>query len=216
MSDIQNLVQAVISRLPSGTKAHKQARAVVALAGAPASGKSTLANDLAAALTQAGWRAQVLPMDGFHLDNRLLEARGLLPRKGAPDTFDCAGFAALCARLKTDPNIVHPLFDRSRDIAIAGAGWIGADCDTVVIEGNYLLYDAEGWRDLRPYWDVAIRLDVPEQELRSRLMARWRHYGLTEAEACDRVDGNDLPNARQVAAHALAPDLIWPEPVRTT
>ena len=198
------LAEQVLPRLPKGR------RGLVALAGAPGSGKSTLAARLAKALTAAGRRALVVPMDGFHLDNRLLDARGLRARKGAPETFDLAGWHHLVMRLRSAPNVIYPLFDRARDLAVAGAGEVGRDCDTVVLEGNYLLFDAEGWRELAPQWDVAVRLDVPEPELRRRLVQRWLDFGLSQDEAAARADGNDMANARLLADHALPADLIWP------
>ncbi|CUH77755.1 Pantothenate kinase [Tritonibacter multivorans] len=198
------LAELVLPRLPKGR------RALVALAGAPGSGKSTLADRLARALTAAGRRAQVVPMDGFHLDNRLLDARDLRARKGAPDTFDLQGLSHLVARLRQDPQVIYPLFDRARDLAVAGAGEVAAECDTVVLEGNYLLFDQPGWRDLRAFWDVAIRLNVADAELRRRLVQRWLDHGLTKQDATARADANDMVNARLLAEHALPADLDWP------
>lgn len=198
------LAEMVLPRLPQGR------RALVALAGAPGSGKSTLADRLASALTAAGRQAQVVPMDGFHLDNRVLDARGLRARKGAPETFDLAGLRHLSERLVAESHVVYPLFDRARDLAVAGAGEVTQACDTVVLEGNYLLFDQPGWRDLRPLWDVAIRLDVSEAELRRRLVQRWVDHGLTQQDAEARADGNDMVNARLLVENALPADLIWP------
>lgn len=182
-------------------------RRLVALAGAPASGKSTLAEALAEALGRAGASVQVVPMDGFHLDNHILEARGLLARKGAPETFDAAGFVHLVARLKAEHDVVYPLFDRSRDIAVAGAGHVDGTCDTVVVEGNYLLFDEDPWRQLMPLWDMSIRLTTPVPVLRERLVARWLAHGLPPHEAKARAEGNDLENAKRIAAQALEGDI---------
>ncbi|MEX5727604.1 pantothenate kinase [Rhodovulum iodosum] len=178
-------------------------RRLIALAGAPGSGKSTLASALAEALG-----ASVVPMDGFHLDNRILTARGLLPRKGAPETFDAGGFLRLVGALHEPEDVYFPVFDRARDIAIAGAGCVGAACRTVVLEGNYLLFDAPVWRDLRPFWDVAVYLSVPEAALRHRLTARWLDHGLPPEEAAARAEGNDMANARLVDARRLPADLV--------
>ncbi len=184
-----------IAATPSSGK-----RRLVALAGPPGSGKSTLATQLASSIERAGRRAEVAPMDGFHLDNGLLTARGLLHRKGAPETFDLAGFARLVTRLKDEEEVIYPKFDRDRDLAIAGAGVIGPECETVVVEGNYLLLDAPGWRDLSAHWDFRVYLDVPEEELTRRLVGRWLAHGLTWKDAEQRANANDLPNARLVAS----------------
>lgn len=175
-------------------------RIVVALAGAPASGKSTLAEMLAA---RAG--GAVLPMDGFHLDDRVLEPRGQLPRKGAPETFDVGGFARVVQALRDGGEVVHPVFDRTREIAIAGAGVIAAEVRVVVVEGNWLLLDAPGWRDVGP-WDLTVRLDVPEDELRARLETRWADFDAGTRTA--KIDGNDLPNARLVRTGSCPADVV--------
>ncbi|MDE9451672.1 AAA family ATPase [Aliiroseovarius sp. Z3] len=182
-------------------------RRLVALAGPPASGKSTLSSSLSDQLIAAGCKTQVVPMDGFHLDNRILTARGLLPRKGAPETFDIDGFKRLVDALPHSETAYFPLFDRDRDIAIAGAGHVSAGCDTVVIEGNYLLFDAPGWRDLHRCWDYSIRLDVPPDVLEKRLVERWLAHGLTLDQARARAADNDLRNANCVAQSSLKADI---------
>ncbi|WP_306119446.1 MULTISPECIES: nucleoside triphosphate hydrolase [unclassified Roseitalea] len=173
-------------------------RRLVAIAGPPGSGKSTLAEAVVARLLGRGVAAVQMPMDGFHLDNRLLEPRGLLPRKGAPETFDFAGFAATLGRIRTEPSVIVPVFDRSREIAIAGAAEIRAETRIVVVEGNYLCLDEAPWRDLAPLWDLSIFLDVPMPELERRLLARWRGHGFGPQAARDKALGNDLPNAERV------------------
>lgn len=185
----------------------KGARRLVAIAGAPASGKSTLAAALAARLTQAGCPAQVVPMDGFHLHNDILTERGLIHKKGAPQTFDAGGFLHLVSRLSGETEVFFPQFDRARDIAIAGAGEIGASCDTVIIEGNYLLHDAPIWRELTAHWDLAIRLDVATRVLRERLVDRWLAHGLTPAQATKRAEENDLKNVETITQHQLPADI---------
>lgn len=178
-------------------------RRLVALAGAPASGKSTLADALADTLRAEGACVQVVPMDGFHLDNAILNARGLLARKGAPQTFDAAGFVQLVGRLRHETSVVYPLFDRARDIAIAGAAEVGAQCDTVIVEGNYVLFDQPLWRSLAAIWDSSIRLDVPKDILEQRLVARWVAHGLDVQVALVLAQENDLPNAQMVLEHML-------------
>lgn len=189
-------------------------RRLVAIAGAPASGKSTLAEALPDMLESRGRRAALIPMDGFHLDNRILDARGLRARKGAPETFDAAGLAALLIRAKQGEPVIHPVFDRSRDIAIAGAGEVPEDVDLVLVEGNYLLLREPPWNALWPLWDLTIALHVPEDELRARLLERWRGHGLSPGEAAVKTEGNDLPNARFVAANSTKADLIFGAPPR--
>lgn len=199
MSTIEDRVAAIVARLPE----RAGARRLIALAGPPATGKSTIADALRDALAAGGANAVVVPMDGYHLDNRILSARGLLPRKGAPETFDARGFIAMIRRLKAGEETFVPVFDRSRDIAIAGAGLVPANADTIIVEGNYLMFDEAPWRDLAPLWDVALFLDASEAVLRERLVQRWRHYGLADDAALARAEENDLPNARLVLGRRL-------------
>lgn len=179
-------------------------RRLIAIAGPPASGKSTLADAVAENLPDAC----VVPMDGYHLDNRILAERGLLHRKGAPETFDVEGFRNLLKRLKTDREVIYPLFDRELDRAIAGAGCIDEDIETIVVEGNYLLLGVPGWRALHPFWDFTSYLSVPQDVLRDRLMQRWHRHGYSVQEATRKTETNDLPNARLTAQHMLEPDLL--------
>ncbi|MBS8226908.1 nucleoside/nucleotide kinase family protein [Vannielia litorea] len=187
---------------------HTGRRRLVALAGPPASGKSTLAETLARDLTAQGCPAEIVPMDGFHLDNRILSRRGLIGRKGAPESFDAAGLLRLLSALRDDAQVHYPVFNRERDISIGGAGEVGEGCDTVIVEGNYLLLDAPVWREMARQWDISIQLEVPLDVLEARLTQRWRDHAIPEAEAKRRIHENDLVNARHVAANALAADYV--------
>lgn len=185
------------------------ARQLVAVAGPPASGKSTLAASLVETLVTRGHEAVLMPMDGFHLDNRLLETRGLLARKGAPETFDFGGFLAALRRVQTEKSVILPIFDRTREIAIAGAQEIRPETRIVVVEGNYLCLDEDPWRDLMPFWALSVFLEVPLPELEARLMERWLSHGHDRKAAAAKVEGNDMMNARRVLGAIGSADLIF-------
>lgn len=182
-------------------------RKLVAIAGAPASGKSLLGAALRDALCNKGVRAELVPMDGFHLDNRILDLCGLRARKGAPETFDVAGFISLVRRLRYEDDVYYPLFDRARDLSIAGAGVITSDCEIVIIEGNYLLFDADPWSDLAGRWDLSIWLNTPEEVIVRRCIDRWLSHGFDRDAARQRAEGNDLINARRILAARLPADI---------
>lgn len=191
-----------ISKAPKTGK-----RRLVAVAGAPASGKSTIAETIAQQLCDMGQKAQVVPMDGFHLENATLDRMEMRSRKGAPETFDVKGLSALITRLQSAAHVSFPTFDRAADCAVLDGGHLSADIETVVIEGNYLLFDAQDWRDLHSLWDFRVFLHVPEDVLRARLVDRWLAHDHTQAQAEARADGNDLANARRIYAHRLPCDL---------
>lgn len=131
--------------------ARSDRRQLVALVGPPGAGKSHVSDALAAGLAErVPGRAAILTMDGYHLDDGLLAARGDLARKGAPHTFDLDGFAVMLDRLAADDGrpVLVPVFDRALEISRAGARQIDAAARLIVVEGNYLLLDRPGWRDL--------------------------------------------------------------------
>ena len=170
-------------------------RFIVGLAGPPGSGKSTMAAAVVAAL---GPGARAVPMDGFHYDDAMLIARGLRHRKGAPETFDAAGFIHLIRRLREGGEVAIPVFDRSMELSRAAADVVLATDRLLVVEGNWLLLDEAPWTDLAPLFDLTAAFDVPEAELDRRLMDRWAHHGKSPADARAWIDGNDLPNIRRV------------------
>jgi pantothenate kinase len=184
-------------------------RRVVAIAGAPGSGKSTFAETLCADLNRSSPDfARVLAMDGFHFDDRVLDARGQRARKGAPHTFDVGGLGAMLDRLRADDGseIAVPVFDRSLEISRAGAALIPGAVRLILVEGNYLLLDDPGWTPLRARFDATVMVEVPRERLIERLTARWRGYGYEDAALRAKLDGNDLVNADLIASHSMAAD----------
>lgn len=179
-------------------------RSVTAVCGPPGAGKSTLSDELAARLNERDpGSAAVFPMDGYHYDDLILNARGWRPRKGAPHTFDVGGFRHMLMRLKQneEDEIAVPVFDRSIEIARNSARVIPKTVRHLIVEGNYLLLDEAPWRDLDPLFDTTVFLSVPLAELERRLAERWQN--LPEADRKAKLEENDLPNARQVVSGSL-------------
>ena len=201
MSEIASIAAAIFKRAAGAQ------RFVVAIAGPPGSGKSTLAQRLNVVLPEDA--SAVVPMDGFHFDDVVLESRGLRPRKGAPETFDYAGFAALLKRIRAgEPEIAIPVFDRSMELSRAGASIIGPGVKFVLVEGNYLLLDEEPWSALSGLFDFSIFVDVPRGELERRLLERWRGHGKSDEDARAWIASNDLPNIERVLARRRQADLV--------
>lgn len=201
MSEIAH-VAATLFRKAAGSK-----RFIVAIAGPPGAGKSTISEQLAALLPENS--AAVVPMDGFHYDNVVLEQLGLRHRKGAPETFDLFGFEALLKRIRAgETDIAIPVFDRNVEFSRAAAALIGRDRKFILVEGNYLLLDEAPWNGLAPLFDFTIFLDVPREELERRLLQRWRDHGRSEKDGRDWVASNDMPNVDRVLGSRRAPDLV--------
>ncbi len=182
-------------------RAHRLAvpgsRRILGITGPPGAGKSTLAGALTAAL---GGHAVYVPMDGFHLAQAELERLGRAGRKGAPDTFDAAGYRALLMRLAepADGVVYAPTFDRGLEEPIAGAIGIGPDIPLVVTEGNYLLSDGV-WSGTAQLLDQSWYLELPEDVRQERLLARHRRYGRSPEAARFWAEGSDRDNALLVA-----------------
>lgn len=184
-------------------------RLIVGIAGAPGSGKSTIAGHLEISLNanQPGFAA-ILPMDGFHFDDMLLEKLNRRARKGAPDTFDVGGFGHLLTRLRnnTEESVAVPVFDRDIEIARGGARLIARDVSVIIVEGNYLLLKMAPWSSLKSLFDLTVMVDTSIETLRARLTKRWAGYNLEPAEIRRRVEENDLPNGKFVMTESAEPD----------
>lgn len=190
-------------------------RLVIGIAGAPGSGKSTLATNLIELLNRRlsiqDESAVVVPMDGFHLDNNVLDAHELRSVKGSPPTFDVAGFVSLLGRIstKSEQSIYVPVFDRAADLSRNGAQEITAQHSIAVVEGNYLLLDRPDWREVEAMLDFSLMLEVPISTLETRLVQRWLGHGHMPEEARIRALSNDIPNARLVLTESIAADLYY-------
>ena len=186
--------------------------AVLGITGAPGSGKSTLAEWLVARLRERLGRDAVAhaPMDGFHLADVELRRLHRLDRKGAPDTFDLAGFAALLRRVREarTETVYAPMFERGLEQPIAGAIPIGPATRVLVTEGNYLLLP--GWSEVRDLLDEVWFCALDDGVRRGRLVARHVRFGKTPEQAARWVDAVDEANARLVARYAHTADLLIP------
>lgn len=187
--------------------AERAGRTVVGITGAPGAGKSTLAESLVRELGQA---AVLVPMDGFHLSNQVLDSLGRRDHKGAPDTFDAAGYIALLRRLRAaeDEVVYAPTFRRDIEEPIASSIPVPRETPIVVTEGNYLLLDTPEWRPVRGLLDAVWFLQIDETVRLKRLVARHVAFGKTPDAARAWAEGTDQRNAEVIAASAHHADML--------
>jgi len=174
----------------------------------PGAGKSTLSDQLLNGLRERNIASKIVPMDGFHLDNTVLNQRSLLDRKGAPETFDAAGFVDLVKRLsEAGGDINFPKFDRQKDASIANADTVYANDRILIFEGNYLLLKDPIWTDLQKYWNATLLLNPGIATLERRLVQRWLDHGLNKDAARQRALHNDIPNAHYVLENSIPAEI---------
>ncbi|MCO5072609.1 MAG: nucleoside/nucleotide kinase family protein [Rhizobiaceae bacterium] len=201
MSELSHLAATIFRR-----GAHTN-RVIVAVAGPPAAGKSTIAAEVAALLPEGS--AAVVSMDGFHYDDGVLEQIGLRHRKGAPETFDFGGYESLLHRLKAaDADVAAPVFDRSIEISRGSASIVPRDAKFIITEGNYLLLNEDPWTRLAPLFEITVFLDVPREEVERRLVQRWIDSGRGTDAGRAWIDSNDMPNVDRVLANSRKADVV--------
>lgn len=183
------------------------ARRLLGIAGPPGAGKSTVA---AAVIALDPEHHALVPMDGFHLADQALSTLGLLDRKGAPETFDAHGYAALLKRVRRHPDetVWAPSFERDLEQPLANALAVRPSSSLVVTEGNYLLLDSPGWCEARAQLHEVWFIDVDPEERRRRLVERHVLFGKTRAAAEQWVQRVDEQNAALVDATRARADRV--------
>ena len=197
------------ARMRAGELVQRSGRALLGLVGPPGAGKSTLAAALQAEFANV---SQVVPMDGFHLANVELERLGRRGRKGAPDTFDGAGYVALLRRLllQADDEVVYaPEFRREIEEPIANAIPVFARTQLVITEGNYLLLDDGPWAAVKGLLDEVWYVDIPDAVRVERLTQRHVRFGRSPDAAAAWVAGTDEPNARLIEASRARASFVF-------
>ena len=189
--------EAALARIQNHLK-NSSERVLIGIIGKPGAGKSTLSKFLMAKLPKEF--VTVVPMDGYHLSNKVLKDLKRADRKGAPDTFDVAGFISLVKRIRTEQtqNIYYPIFDRAIEESIAAQGVVTSVTKVVIIEGNYLLHDDGGWEVCNDLLDESWMVDVDDDKRISRLISRHIAYGKDPEAAKAWAKGTDEVNAKLI------------------
>ena len=202
--EISQAMDALRRRLTSGS------RTILGIVGAPGSGKSTFAAWIQQQFGPGS--AVVVPMDGFHLGNAIIDGTPLRTRKGAIDTFDAGGYLSLLRRLvRRDESVVYaPEFRRTIDEPVAASIAIPAEVPLVITEGNYLLAEQEPWKEVRAQLDEVWFVDTPPALRLSRLVARHVEFGMEPGAAQAWAAGPDETNAVLIQATRPAADRIIP------
>jgi pantothenate kinase len=173
-------------------------RTIIGIIGKPGGGKSTLSKYLLKGMDPT--LVSVVPMDGFHLSNKVLKELGRSDRKGAQDTFDVKGFTTLIQRIKMDSAepIYYPIFDRSIEESIAAQGVVYPSTRVVIVEGNYLMHDRDGWQEISPLLDQSWYAFLDEDVRISRLISRHIAFGKDPESAKAWAKGSDQVNAELI------------------
>ena len=183
-------------------------RVLIGIIGKPGAGKSTLSKFLMVKLPKD--LVTVVPMDGYHQSNKVLKDLKRSDRKGAPDTFDVAGFVSLVKRIRSEQtqNIYYPIFDRAIEESIAAQGVVTSATKVVIIEGNYLLHDEGGWEVLNDLLDESWMVDVDDDKRISRLILRHIAYGKDPEAAKAWAKGSDEVNAKLIERGRTRADFV--------
>ena len=181
-------------------------RYLIALAGPPASGKTTVSEKITKDLNLKGYPSNILQMDAFHYDNGILENKGLLSKKGSSETFDVMGLKNFLNRLNDEDEVIVPIFDRSLELSKSSAVIISKKTRVIIVEGNYLLLNSEPWKQLHNYFQSKIIIDCEEKIREERLIKRWENFNLPKEEIHKKVYENDLPNGLNVLQNSIEAD----------
>jgi pantothenate kinase len=205
-SDLDDLAAELITQMG------RCERYLLGVTGIPGAGKSTFSNYLVEAINRllSQESAIVVPMDGFHLTNSILQARQLQLRKGAPETFDAIRFTQTVKRLRADTQLPFkcPIYDRNIHDPVEDALTIESHHRIVITEGNYLLLTEPPWNELKSLLNVVWFLRIERSVALGRLLRRHMEGGMTGTQASAQIERVDIPNARLIEQTRIRADRV--------
>ena len=212
---VQNIFLPLLRRL-SAMQKKKGSRILVMLAAPPGAGKSTLTSFLQALAAQEPdiTPVTVIGMDGFHRyqDDLLAHTTtrngkeiSLVQIKGAPLTFDLKRLTERVRQVAAGEECGWPEYNRLLHNPTENA--LTVKGDIVLLEGNYLLLDKDGWRELAGFADYTIRIRAEEEMLKTRLVERKISSGTDPEAALHFVEFSDLANVRECLEYTKKADL---------
>lgn len=211
---VKPLTERILSIVRSKEGGSTKKKTVIAVAGVPGAGKTTLVSRLHEHLHSDGISTQVLPQDGFHYYRSELaqfdDPEEAFRRRGAPFTFDAARFVATVRKLHGDGPVLAPLFDHAVKDPVQDDITIDADTDVVLVEGNYVGLADEPWCQLEALVDELWLVQTSPDLVRERIVRRHLATGVAalEKEAIERADGSDWQNALYIMSHTRDPDVL--------
>lgn len=213
--DIETIFFPLLRKL-SDLQKEKKRWILVFLAAPPAVGKSTLASVLAhlSKTDEQLCEIQDIGLDGFHYPQRYLDSHSMIKDgieiplrdvKGCPETFDIKKLTE-ALRIIRDQNITWPVYDRNLHDVVENQ--IQISKDILLLEGNWLLLQEEGWKELKQFCDYSIFITAEEDMLKQRLIERKIQGGLSHSEASEFYERSDGRNVSRVLKHSMQADLI--------
>ncbi|ABR32714.1 nucleoside/nucleotide kinase family protein [Clostridium beijerinckii] len=213
--DIENIFIPLLKQLTNLEK-DKNRRILVYLAASPGVGKSTLASFLEfISKNEAGTQEiQAIGLDGFHYNQEFIKNNKVIidgkevpmaEVKGCPETFDLDKLKSKIVKLKNE-NVKWPIYDRNLHDVVEDK--ILVTKNIVLIEGNWLLLDEYGWRDLKEHCDYSIFIKAEEEMLKERLIERKRKGGGSKEAAIKFYEKSDSKNVKRVLNNSLKADLV--------
>ncbi len=196
----------------------KGRRILVLLAAPPGCGKTTLLHFLKklSEETDGLTPVTIIGMDGFHhyqdwlLSHTTVRDGVEMPMvriKGAPETFDLEKLTEAVKNVASGKSIGWPEYDRILHNPVENA--VSVNGDIVLLEGNYLLLEEDGWKELKKFADVTVSLTADEKLLKDRLVDRQQKSGKAYDDAVRFVEFSDLVNVRTVLEKSVKADIIW-------